>query len=121
MNNRIINIFPIWLAPNLITLSGLIVSLMFVSPFSHSSAPASFFVSPHLMFKMNLFPLFSFAKMVGITHYLTAIESPNFNVPLPSWLSYLCGAILIAYQTVDNLDGTQVTRTKRSWFSEVVS
>lgn len=55
----------------------------------------------------NLLTLIGFVFILS-AHLLTLAYSPNFDEPLPAWLCVWCAVCFFAYQTIDNLDGSQV-------------
>lgn len=50
-----------------------------------------------------------FAVVVGI-----CISDPMFTEPIPSWYAALTGFCILAYQTLDNMDGIQARKTGNS-------
>ena len=74
--NRMVEMLPRWMAPNLVTLLG----LMFA------------------------------ATPLGVVTFV----APNLDVPLSGWMCALCALGVLAYQTLDALDGKQARRTGSS-------
>jgi hypothetical protein len=91
---------PIWLAPNLITLAGLLCNFLALY-IRHYAAPL--FAPTH-----NLFLFFSticYWKIVPTFGTTTSAEP---------WVYFVVGTLLWAYQAFDNMDGKQARRTGSS-------
>lgn len=123
--NWLVTLFPLTIAPNTITLSGLaLVAINFATlayidpalecatqlkldPTAHSLALANAFPQDALPIR-SLFPNFAIPAPV---QKLDFAPSANSASCIPAWIFYTWAVCLFAYQSLDSIDGKQARRT----------
>lgn len=112
--NWLVGLFPLWIAPNTITLSGLllvvgnVISLLFLDPTldNATSLRIGSFVQ-----KSAELPVVSILPHAGLPVELERNVVPATESVIPPWLLIVWGLCLFMYQSLDSIDGKQARRT----------
>lgn len=112
--NWLVTLFPTWVAPNTITLSGLLlVFANFLSlvaldgELNHSTHMRTYVLAPQADTLLPVVPLLPHA---GLPASL-ATYTPTSEGKVPSWLLLVWAVCLFLYQSLDAIDGKQARRT----------
>lgn len=97
--NLVVQGLPLWVAPNLITLVGLVINIVTSLVLVYFNPTASQEVYSNVVRTYK--------------HHLLLIEY-YFHFQTPRWAALLCAAGIFIYQTLDAIDGKQARRTGSS-------
>lgn len=121
--NNLVKLFPMWYAPNLITLSGLaFVFVNFLSMIYYEPSLACASKPLHQAVGGSWDPLFDSPAKAVAGKVATTVQSiwhgSTFNIAKtycpPSWVFFSWSAGLFIYQSLDAIDGKQARRTGSS-------
>ncbi|KAH8384636.1 hypothetical protein KR093_003774 [Drosophila rubida] len=105
---------PLWLAPNLITIVGLILNivttLILICSFKSAIDRQSDSIICHPNYNL---PFQQYRRFISKTQS-QQLYSPNGVEPPPRWTCFLCALGLFIYQSLDSIDGKQARRTNTS-------
>ncbi|WFC99756.1 ethanolaminephosphotransferase [Malassezia yamatoensis] len=112
--NWLITWFPLWIAPNTITLSGLLLVLANVVSLlwrdwglDHITATRVQFLSEN----QGSLPVIPILSNYGLPTGLDATKSSSFASVLPPYFFVIWAFSLFMYQSLDSIDGKQARRT----------
>lgn len=112
--NWLIGWFPLWIAPNTITLSGLllvftnVVSLLYLDPKMDNVTGLRLQTMSRGTDDLPIVPIL---PHYGLPQSLEANVLPAKASVIPAWLLVVWGLSLFMYQSLDSIDGKQARRT----------